>query len=183
MRSRGAVIVGTGLVVLVASAVGAIAGDDAKGPHFATVKSPALESFKAIEGKWTGKMAHGGGGDGNDIVVTYKVTSNGSAVVETIGPGTPHEMVTVIHPDGDALVLTHYCALGNQPRMKTSDKPGPHKIQFAFVDATNLKSPKDMHMHEVAYSFVDKDTVKSEWTNYLDAKPHEKAVFELKRAK
>jgi hypothetical protein len=126
-------------------------------------------------------MGHGQGAI--DAVVTYKVTSNGSAVVETIAPGTPHEMVSIIHPDGDALVLTHYCALGNQPRMKASAKPGAHDVQFTFVDGTNMKSPKDMHMHDVTFHFVDKDTIKTEWTNYVDGKPNDKAVFEMKRAK
>ena len=51
----------------------------------------------------------GEGKDAHEATVTYKVTSGGSAVVETIGPGTEHEMVTVIHPDGDDLMLTHYC--------------------------------------------------------------------------
>jgi hypothetical protein len=177
---RREAIVGAGLVVL-ASAVGAIAGDEPKGGHLATVNSVALEPFKALDGKWVGKMGHGG--QSIEAVVTYKVTSNGSAVVETIGPGTPHEMVTVIHPDGEGLVLTHYCALGNQPRMKTSGKHEPHQVHFSFVDATNLKSPNDMHMHDVVYYFVDKDTIKSEWTNYVDGKPNEKAVLELKRSK
>ena len=36
------------------------------------------------------------------------------------------EMITMYHPDGDGLALTHYCMLGNQPRMKASkdQKPG-----------------------------------------------------------
>jgi hypothetical protein len=177
---RSAAIVGAGLVVL-ASTAAALAADTPKDPHHAPVKSAALEPFKALEGKWVGKMSHGG--QPIDAVVTYKVTSNGSAVVETLGPGTPHEMVSVIHPDGDALVLTHYCALGNQPRMKTSGKPEPHKVHFSFVDATNLKSSNDMHMHDVVFTFVDKDTLKTEWTNYVDGKPNDKAVFEVKRAK
>mgnify|MGYP003352508404 CR=1 FL=1 len=35
------------------------------------------------------------------------VTAAGSAVVETIAPGTPHEMVTVYHLDGDKLADTY----------------------------------------------------------------------------
>ena len=66
-----------------------------------------LAPFKTLAGEWAGKGMHG---DANhDVTIVYKVTSGGSAVVETIGPGTEHEMVTVIHPDGDSLVLTHYC--------------------------------------------------------------------------
>ena len=141
----------------------------------------ALDAFKNLAGEWVGK-----GGDGKDTTeakITYKVTSNGSAVVETIGPGTEHEMVTMIHLDGDKVVLTHYCALGNQPRMKAPAKLDGKKVAFEFADATNLKSDKDMHMHNVTYTFVDDDTLKTEWTHYMDGKAAGTMVFELKRKK
>jgi hypothetical protein len=175
---RSATIVGLSLVVY--ASLGAVAGEDPQKSHASAVNSPALEPFKGLAGKWVGKM--GSGSESHDAVVTYKVTSNGSAVVETIDPGGAHEMVTVIHPDGDELVLTHYCAIGNQPRMRTSGKSDGKNVKFAFVDATNLKSPNDMHMHDVAFEFVDKDTIKTTWRNFLDGKAHGTATFELKRA-
>jgi hypothetical protein len=176
---RSATIVGLSLVI--SATLGAVAGDEPKHSEHPAVNSPALERFKDLAGKWVGKM--GTGSERHDAVVTYKVTSNGSAVVETIDPGGAHEMVTVIHPDGDDLVLTHYCAIGNQPRMKASGTSNGKIVKFAFVDATNLKSPKDMHMHDVAFEFVDKDTIKTTWRNFADGKPHETATFEMKRAK
>jgi hypothetical protein len=118
------------------------------------------------------------------MVIDYKPTSGGTAVVETIGAGSEHEMITVIHPDGDGLSLTHYCMLGNQPQMRAakSDISGK-SIAFQFVRATNMKSEKDAHMHSVTYTFVDKDTLKSEWTNYSDGKPGGKMAFLLTRKK
>jgi hypothetical protein len=89
----------------------------------------------------------------------------------------------VIHADGDALALTHYCMLGNQPHMKATPKAGDSKVAFDFVKATNLKSEKDMHMHSVTFTFVDNDTLRTEWTHYMDGKDSGKAVFELKRKK
>ena len=115
--------------------------------------------------------------------VKYKVTAGGSAVVETIMPGTDHEMVTVIHPDGADLLLTHYCMLGNQPQMKATGKGDGNKVAFKFVRATNLKSEKDMHMHDVTFTFVDKDTLRTDWTHYIDGKAAGPVVFELKRQK
>ena len=140
-----------------------------------------LEKFKSLAGEWTGTGTH----DGHkiDATVTYRVTSGGSAVVETIGPGSDHEMVTVIHPDGDKLALTHYCAVGNQPQMAATPKAGEEKIFFDFVRGTNMKSEKDMHMHNVTFTFVDKDTLKTEWTLFNDGKASGKAIFELKRKK
>src|SRR5262249_20178600 len=107
----------------------------------------------------------------------------GSAVVETIFPGTEHEMVSVIHRDGPDLLLTHYCMLGNQPKMKASGKGENNKVEFKFVSATNLKSEKDKHMHDATYTFVDKDTLRSEWTHFNDGKAAGQVVFELKRKK
>lgn len=92
-------------------------------------------------------------------------------------------MITMIHPDGDNLLLTHYCMLGNQPQMKASNKPDGNKVAFKFIRATNMKSDKEMHMHDATYTFVDKDTLKTEWTNYNDGKLDKTVVFELKRKK
>jgi hypothetical protein len=144
-------------------------------------KNAALEQFKQLAGEWVGKGKHGD--MEHEVKVVYKVTSGGSAVVETIAPGSPHEMITVIHPDGNALLLTHYCMLGNQPHMKATPKPGDKKVAFQFVKATNLKSDKDMYMRSVTFTFVDKDTLRTEWTNYNDGKEAGKAFFELKRKK
>jgi hypothetical protein len=115
--------------------------------------------------------------------VVYKVTSGGSAVMETVDPGTGHEMVSMIHADGPALLLTHYCMLGNQPHMKAMPKPGDSKIAFAFVKVTNLKSDKDMYMRSATFTFVDKDTLKTEWTGFKDGKEKDKMVMELTRKK
>ena len=144
-------------------------------------KSAALEQFKQLAGEWVGKGKHGD--MEHEARIAYKVTSGGSAVAETIDPGGEHEMVTMIHADGDALLLTHYCMLGNQPQMKATPKAGDKTVSFEFVRATNMKSEKDAHMHSVTYTFVDKDTLKAEWTHYRDGKETGKAEFELKRKK
>lgn len=161
---------------LVFSAVDRIGADEkAPGP------SPALSKFAQLAGEWVGKGNHGD--VEHDARVVYKVTSGGSAVVETIDPGGEHEMITVIHADGDSLLLTHYCMIGNQPQMKAKPKAGENKVAFEFVKATNMKSDKDMHMHNVTFTFVDKDNLVTEWTNYNDGKEAGKAVFRLKRKK
>jgi hypothetical protein len=164
------------VVVLSAAALTAVAEDK----KAATL--PAFEKFKQLAGEWAGKEIEGEHA-GMEVHIKYKVSAGGSAVVETIGPDSDHEMVTVIHPAGDDLVLTHYCMLGNQPQMKADGKADGNTVAFKFTKATNLKSDKDMHMHDATFTFVDKDTLKTEWTLYNDGKPAGKAVFELKRKK
>jgi hypothetical protein len=168
--------------VLLSAALLGYATDEKKADRRAAEKSPGLEKFKQLAGDWVGKETSGKE-PGQEIRVIYKVTSAGSAVVETLLPGGEHEMVTVIHADGDDLALTHYCALGNQPHMKTKGKNDGDKIAFKFTGASNLKSEKDMHMHDVTYTFVDQDTLKAEWTHYEEGKPAGTVVFELKRKK
>src|SRR5258708_30008613 len=139
-----------------------------KAEHKEHPGSPALDRFAQLAGEWVGKGTHGDAE--HEARVVYKVTSGGSAVVETLDPGGEHEMITVIHADGDSLLLTHYCMLGNQPQMKAKPKAGESKVAFEFVKATNLKSDKDMYMRNVTFTFVDKDTLKTEWTHYNDGK-------------
>jgi hypothetical protein len=164
------------VLVLFALATAPLVGQDKK----PSGKHPGFEQFKRLAGEWVGK---GPGKDGHEVHILYRVTAGGSAVVETLFPGTDHEMVSVIHPDGADLLLTHYCHLGNQPQMKASAGGDGSKVEFKFVRATNLRSPNDKHMHEATYTFVDRDTLKSEWTLYNEGKAAGQVAFVLKRQK
>jgi hypothetical protein len=153
-----------------------------EGHHSAAAASSGFERFKELAGEWVAtsdKSEHAPG----RMRAIFKVTSGGSAVAETMMPGTEHEMLNVIHPDGDGIVLTHYCAIGNQPEMKASDKIDGKDFAFKFVRCGNMKSPNEMHMHSVTYTFVDKDTLRTKWTNYDNGKPAGDMVFEMKRKK
>jgi hypothetical protein len=167
-------------LVCLALAIGPLAGQEKEEQASSGTNDSRFEQFKKLAGEWVGKEQ---GKEGSDVRVIYKVTSGGSAVVETLFPGTEYEMVTVIHPDGDDLILTHYCMIGNQPQMKTSGKGDLKKVEFKFFRATNLKSDKDMHMHDVTFTFVNDDTLRTEWTHFMDGKAGEHAVFDMKRKK
>ena len=101
--------------------------------------------------------------------------------MEILFEGSDHEMVTVYHRDGADLMLTHYCAAGNQPRMKAAAGGDPDLLRFEFAGATNMDSAKAMHMHEAVIRFVDADHIESVWTSYQDGKPAGEARFELHR--
>jgi len=136
-----------------------------------------FDNLKALTGEWT--MS---GGDGS-VAVTYRVTAGGSAVVETLFPGAPHEMVTVYTIDKGDLVLTHYCAEGNQPHMKAVKGGDANAIAFKFDGGGNIKSPKDGHMHEATFAFKDTDHVTTTWLFYKDGKAGESKEFVLVRLK
>ncbi|MCK7511304.1 MAG: hypothetical protein MZV70_49445 [Desulfobacterales bacterium] len=75
--------------------------------------------------------------NGPAVSVTYRITANGSVVLETLFPGTDHEMLTLYHLDNDRLGLTHYCAMGNQPRMEL-DPSSPPIAWFLFSPAAPI---------------------------------------------
>src|SRR5438045_2893874 len=100
---------GGGLVLLVLAAWATAQGkQDAKPP--APAPHPGLERLKKLAGEWV--VADAQGQPTDKLISVFKVTAAGSAVQETIFPGSNHEMVTLYHRDGADLVLTHYCALG-----------------------------------------------------------------------
>ena len=152
---------------------------EAKAQGDAKAKASQLDALKRLAGDWTGTMKHGDAG--HEATVNYKVTSGGNAVVETLGAGTEHEMVTVYCQDGDDVVLTHYCMLGNQPHMRAERGGAADKLAFKFTGCGNLKSDKDPHMHDLTLEFLGDDHVKATWTLYKDGKPAETATFDMKR--
>ncbi len=141
-----------------------------------------FDQLKKLEGEWVGTFQYGEEETG-ETTVRYKLTGAGSALVEHLFEGTDHEMITVYHLDGDRLILTHYCAAQNQPRMCAKSGDDAKTIAFEFLDGTNMDPKKDMHMHDATITFVDDDHFQSEWTSHMDGKPSGKAKFDLKRKK
>lgn len=150
------------------------------GPAFAVAAPPvpgarpaavatAFNRLTALAGDWVaaedGEMFKKG-----NVVARYTVTAGGSAVVETVFPGSPHEMVTVYHADGPDLVLTHYCMEGNQPRMRARNAKGT-RFDFVFDGGTNIDPRKDRHMNSASLELVGADEFVSVWTEIEAGKP------------
>lgn len=144
----------------------------------ASTQTEAQKAFAAIKnlpGTWEGKRPDGGTFD-----VTFKLTSAGTAVMSEIL--VPNEdMISMFHLDGpNRLLLTHYCAAGNQPRMQASFSPDGKTITFTYVDATNLASPDAGHMQRMVLTMVDANHHTEEWT-FADHGKEQKEVFDLRR--
>ncbi len=137
-----------------------------------------IEAMKGLVGQWEGTTLM----DGKEVpaTVSYALTSGNTVLMETLGAGTPHEMVSVYHKDGKGFGMTHYCALGNQPHMKLkSAKNGVFVFEMQGKDG--IESLKEMHMHAVTLTLVDPNTLKQEWTNYNEGKKAQTAVFTFKK--
>ena len=155
------------LAALVLSA-GPVAAAPNPAPAPARPTLASLERFKTLAGEWVaaedGDMVKKG-----DLVARYAVTASGSAVVETVFPGSEHEMMTVYHADGPDLVLTHYCMEGNQPRMRARGAQGS-RIAFAYDGGTNIDPKRDRHMHSATFDLVGADEIRSEWNEIAEGK-------------
>ena len=140
----------------------------------------SLEKLKGLTGTWA---IQSDAKDEAGMTVVFRPTSNGTAVIETMFPGSDHEMINMFTADGDSIVMTHYCAMGNQPRMKLAPASGEGKaMKFEFVDGGNIKSRNEMHMDGVTLT-IDGDKLSEDWSSYADGKVLDHKVFELRRQK
>ena len=141
--------------------------------------SKELEKLKTLSGTWQGTTVM----DGKEmpVTVTYKTSSNGSIVVETLFPGTPHEMVSVYYDENGKLAMTHYCAMDNQPHFTLEDSEG-NEIDLVFVSGSNLDPSKDSYMHGVSFEFRGDNRMAQEWTYYDKGKEQGTTTFKFTRA-
>jgi hypothetical protein len=152
------------IVAILALAAASVAQTDAE---------KAFTVLKNMPGTWEGNTEMG------PVQVVFKTTGQGTAVMSEI---LGHEdMVSMFHMDGpNRLLLTHYCAVGNQPRMLGSVSPDGKIITFNFVDATNLSTPDVGHMQKMVLTLVDDNHHTEVWTFSDHGKEHS-AVFDLRR--
>lgn len=143
-----------------------------------TVKGKdALEGMKKLAGNWKADI-----GEGQIIDVEYKVTSAGTAVMETLFAGAAHEMVTMYYLENDRLVLVHYCSMGNQPKMELKEGSTTTDLRFECVGGDNVK-PESTHMHYARIKIVDDATLEAEWGVFKNGKDGGAKKFSMKRAK
>lgn len=152
--------------VMVAAVGGLTRADD---PPAKAAPHPALEKMKKLAGTWVAADKDGKATD--QVVSVIRVTAGGSTVHETLFPGQPQEMVSIYHRDGSDVVMTHYCALGNQPRMKLDPASPPNQLRWKFAGGTNFNPAKDMHMHEGTLTIVNDDTIEFAGVGWVDGKP------------
>ncbi len=167
------------LYSLVLTAIFLTANFSHAGGAAAPTSSPEFEMMKSLVGTWKGTATMEGKPE--NIQVKYKLTSGGTAIEETLMPGTPKEMVTVYFLDGSKLMMTHYCSLGNQPRMKLTESVKDKKLTFKMVDATGMKTANDPHMGGLTITWKDKDHIQQEWVHFAPDGKTEAHLFTYQR--
>lgn len=110
----------------------------------------AFETFKGLRGKWAIQSS----GKTLAFEMTYEVASNGSIVTEQFG-----KELSVIYPDGQNVLMTHFCNRGNQPRLRLKANDRHDVFEFEMFDITNLKSADAPHVQRIVYRITDKNRI------------------------
>ena len=167
------------IVVAAASVAMTYAADTTPNKASASVAAAQFKQLKTLAGEWRGTGTHGE--DVTEAIISYRITAAGSVVMETMAAGTEFEMITMYHLNGEDLMLTHYCALKNQPRMKATPSSDTSRIAFTYLDGTNMASDNVQHMHSLTFDFLGEDEIKTVWSMHADGAEQSQAKFSLKR--
>jgi hypothetical protein len=138
-----------------------------------------FERLKSLAGDW---VTLEGGEAPPGSIVRYEVTSAGSALLETLFVGTPNEMRTVYYLDRGQLVLVHYCAAGNQPRMRALPSSSPDEVVFDFDGGSNVDLERGLHMHSARFDLSNDARLVTEWTHWQDGRAAGTVKFVLARS-
>lgn len=129
--------------------------------HEAAMFNPIAQ----LAGDWTMQSPEGE----TFVASRFSTTAANSAVREIMFPGDDHEMTNLYHMDGDNLVITHYCAAGNQPRMVATNATQTAEgtvYYFNFDSVSNLRPEHDHYMGNMTLTILNDGTLREEWRSY-----------------
>jgi hypothetical protein len=150
-------------VLLAVALLGGLALAQTSNPSTSSAAAGAsFDRLKSLAGEWEGTTNEAG--HTMATTTSFRVVSDGSALMNVLAASTPHEMVTMFHMDGNDLLGTHYCAAHNQPRFRYVFSPDSNVVAFEFKDATNLASPEAPHMVGVRFTLIDQNHHLEDWT-------------------
>src|SRR5260370_1415044 len=117
------------IVLMLISATVAFAQSDAQ---------KSFDKLKTLAGSWEGTY------EGKPVQASLRVTSMGNAIVHEMRGDGPENPITMLYLDGDRLLLTHYCDVGNRPRMVASCRRTGRQWNSIFsTSATTVASRVD----------------------------------------
>ena len=131
----------TSIIAIALLATAANAQPDEKRESLAPPQQ--FELIRSWEGRW--QVA-----ETPALQIVFEATARGSTMVERWETSAGLHSMTVYHMDGDALIATHYCPQGNQPRLE-SRSASSAEIRFAFRDVTDLDAGES-HTHALWFT-------------------------------
>ncbi len=163
---------------LLLTSTAAHAADASGNPATVIDSTAAFARLQTLAGEWQADTAMG------KARVSYESIAAGTSLVEREAIANMPVMITVYHMDGDRLMLEHYCASGNQPRMEArSFNPETGELSFRFLDATNLANKGAAHMHNATFRLIDNDHLTAAWELFEGGKRKSVENFEYTRVR
>ena len=145
-------------------------------PRDEALRGELFGAVAALEGRW--QLA----GPGEASIIEFRTTAAGSAVCEVMFPGSESEMVNMYTLEGNSLVMTHYCAAGNQPRMRASQLLDG-RLEFTSIAVSDLASPDEVYMADMTLVILDEDHIEQHWRAVQGGEVDHMPVFELERVR
>lgn len=139
----------------------------------------AFEMLKQRLGTW---VTAGPDGEPTDEVMSeLRLTAGGSAIIETMFPGQPHEMISMYHVEDGHLHMVHYCVLKNRPHLVAHR--GASKNELVWQCGPNDPAGKDgaAHMGRGVVRYIGLDRISSDWNKIEHGEVAETMHFELVR--
>ncbi len=144
-------------------------------PPAGTDMSGSWERLKqGLTGTWSTTPEQG-----RALEISYRVVSHGTALLETFGAAAADQTLSVYHPDGRSLMLTHYCAQGNQVRLRATEASAD-RITFRYIDATNVDAKQSV-MHELVFALGPDTLDRTEVYRELDGTAHTSVVHLVRK--
>ena len=120
-------------------------------PHQAVTADDAFAQLLRMVGVWRPAEK-----PDSSLRIRFYLTAGGTVLVESWEAGGKPHSLTLYHRDGPALLATHYCPQGNQPRLALAgrDASGLH---FAFRDSTDLDPATESNQHDLWFDLANPD--------------------------
>ncbi len=142
--------------------------------------------MKQLAGRWEGSGKNVLALEKDKIVVIYKVTAGGNAVMERIFPDTEQEMITLYYEEKGKLTLMHFSMIGTRstmtlkPPVESAAQPN-NVYEFELIKNSGLDPTVDTHMHSLKMAFLDNDHMNQEWEMFEAGNPSGRYSFILTR--
>lgn len=125
-----------------------IAGCGGHEGHQGPVIPKVLNDMNQLVGNWKGQAEVNG--KLMSFLSNYRQTSAGNALVEILSIDGA-EMMSVYHPDGESVAMTHYCSAGNRPHLKLINS-GENEHTFKMINPEGLNSEDEQAMRQFVLS-------------------------------
>ena len=165
-----------GLVIIAILMAGNLSLDKAAADQIAPHE--VFARLGTLVGEWEGTS-----NSGRVHQASYRFTANKSVLVERWTLGPTREALTLYHMDNESLMATHYCPLGNQPRLRFKEGGKGDKFVFEFVSATNLPKPEKSHQHQFEVELLGEDSFARSETYLENDKPTTERVVYSRTAR